>query len=253
MAARIPTKTSQFDGHLAPTSRKAQAHSLSQRAYEGIKHQIISLALPPGAVIDEDRLQAELGLGRTPIREALQRLALEKLVTIVPRRGTFVTEIGLMDLRLLFEVRVPLESLATRLAAQRGQESHWQEMEAVLAGMPPTDDAAANEQMIAIDRRCHEIIYEAAANPFLRDILITLYALSLRLWYYAIAEIGHMRQAVSEHQAILEALRRRDGETAARVMQHHIQAFQTEIQSIIVGSPTLPTLSRVPQEHSHGP
>ncbi|MCX7853916.1 MAG: GntR family transcriptional regulator, partial [Caldilineales bacterium] len=118
MAARIPTKPSQFDGHLAPTSRKTQAHSLSQRAYEGIKHQIISLALPPGAVIDEDRLQAELGLGRTPIREALQRLALEKLVTIVPRRGTFVTEIGLMDLRLLFEVRVPLESLATRLAAQ---------------------------------------------------------------------------------------------------------------------------------------
>ncbi len=236
--------------NLARTAPSPRAHSLSQQAYEAIKHRIISLALPPGAVLDEDSLQAELGLGRTPIREALQRLALEKLVTILPRRGTFVTEIGIMDLRLLFEVRVPLETLAVRLAAQRGHETHWQLMEAVLAQVPESDGPAANEQMIAIDRRCHELIYEAAANPFLTDILVMLYALSLRLWYYALDRIGHMREAVLEHRTLLEALRRRDGEEAARVMEHHIQTFQSEIQSIIVGPPERAAVKA--QERSHG-
>lgn len=214
---------------------RSQPGSLSHQAYEAIKQQIVSLRLAPGAVIDEDHLQVELDLGRTPVREALQRLALEKLVTIVPRRGTFVTEIGIMDLRLLFEARMPLESLAARLAAQRGNESHWQAMESVLAQIPAENGAAGNEQMIAIDRACHEIMYQAAGNSFLGDTLVTLYALSLRLWYYSLAHIGHMRETVDEHRAILEALRKRDADLAAQVMQHHIQAFQDEIQASIVG------------------
>ena len=82
---------------------------LSQTAYQAIKYKIISLELPPGSVVDEFSLRTELGLGRTPIREALQRLSMEKLVTIVPRRGTFVTQIGLTDLQRLSEARLILE------------------------------------------------------------------------------------------------------------------------------------------------
>jgi len=209
--------------------------SLRQQAYERIKQKIVSLELAPGSVIDEAALQAELELGRTPIREALQRLALEKLVVIIARRGMFVAEIGVMDLQRLFEVRVALESMAARLAAQRGTAKHWQRMEAVLAKMPTEIDPDENQTIIAIDQACHEIIYEAIDNEFLRDTLVTMYALSLRLWYFALSKVGDMRGAVLEHMAILEALQAKDGERAAYLIEQHVKTFQDEIQAVMLG------------------
>jgi DNA-binding GntR family transcriptional regulator len=211
--------------------------SLSGQAYMRIRQKIVSLALPPGAVIDEAALQDELALGRTPIREALQRLAHEKLVTIVPRRGMFVTDIGITDLGRLFEVRLMLESQAARLAAVRGTVSHWQRMAAALNGLPAEGILADNEQLITVDAACHEILYEAADNQFLQDTLVTLYLLSLRLWYFALNQIGDMRGAIVEHQAILEALQAQDAERAATLMEQHIRAFQEEIQTVMLGAP----------------
>lgn len=208
--------------------------SYSEQAYRYIKQKIVSLALAPGSVINERALQRELGFGRTPIREALQRLSLEKLVNILSRRGMFVADIGITDLPKLFEMRVVSESLAARMAARRGQPKHWQYMEAVLEQLPDPDQPEYNEALISIDQRCHEIIYEAADNHFLADTLITHYALSLRLWYYFLSEIGDMRSAIMEHQQILEALKERDGQEAARLMGEHIQAFQEEIQAVMV-------------------
>jgi DNA-binding GntR family transcriptional regulator len=130
-----------------PMTDNGRNVSLRQRAYERIKKKIVSLELSPGSVIDEAVLQAELDLGRTPIREALQRLSLEKLVVIVPRRGMFVADIGVMDLQRLFEVRVVLECMAARLAAQRGTEQHWQRMEAVLARLPVGTSSVDNQSM----------------------------------------------------------------------------------------------------------
>ena len=214
--------------------------SLKQRAYERIKQKIVSLELTPGSVIDETALQAELGLGRTPIREALQRLALEKLVMIVPRRGMFVADIGMMDLQRLFEVRVVLESMAARLAAQRGTQEHWQHMAAVLSSLPEPLEIIDNQALIAVDQACHEIIYEAVDNEFLKDTLITMYALSLRLWYFALAKIGDMRGAVLEHVAILEALQAGNADQAVCLLEQHIKHFQEEIQTAMLGVPLRP-------------
>jgi len=214
-----------------------QPASRSMEAYQRIKQQIVSLQLPPGAIIVEADLQRELGLGRTPIREALQRLAQERLVVVLPRRGMFVADIGITDLQRLFEIRLALEDLAVRLAAQRGTEAHWRRMEAALAVMPAADDdpsAIDNEALIAIDEACHEIIYDAADNVFLRDTLVTTYALSLRLWYFSLSRIGDMRSALAEHQHILDALRAGDADESARLMRQHIQAFQAEIQAELI-------------------
>jgi DNA-binding GntR family transcriptional regulator len=210
--------------------------SLRQLAYEQIKWKIVSLELAPGSVIDEAGLRAELELGRTPIREALQRLALEKLVVIIPRRGMFVADIGVMDLQRLFEARVALESMAARLAAQRGSVEHWQRMESVLAHIPDDTQPSQNQAVIAIDQACHELIYEAIDNEFLRDTLITMYALSLRLWYFALSKIGSVRGAVLEHVAILKALAAGDEDEAAYLMEQHIKLFQEEIQAVMLGT-----------------
>jgi DNA-binding GntR family transcriptional regulator len=207
--------------------------SLSQQAYEIIKQKIVSLEMLPGSVIEEVFLQQELGLGRTPIREALKRLSLEKLVVILPRRGMFVSEIGIRDLQQLFELRLPLEILATRLAAERGTEDQWQRMENILDQL--YEGEVDNQALIAIDTACHEIIYESAGNEFLRNILVTHYALSLRLWYYFLARIGDMRDALSDHKLILKALQAKDSDKAAQLMERHIRAFQKEIQQEMLG------------------
>jgi DNA-binding GntR family transcriptional regulator len=210
-----------------------QPPPLSQQAYDAIKRKIVTLQLAPGSVIDETALQGELGLGRTPIREALKRLSLEKLVTILPRRGMFVTDIGITDLKRLYEVRVELEALAARLAARRGRPAHWQQMAAVLANVSVEK---GHDSLIAIDEACHQIMYEAADNEFLADMLSSLYALSLRLWYFALADIGDMHDTVLEHQIILEALQAGDGEQAAALITEHVNTFMEEIQSAMVGS-----------------
>ncbi len=223
--------------HRGDMAENESGSSLSQAAYEQIKQKIVSLELAPGAVIDEAGLQAELNLGRTPIREALKRLSLEKLVNIVPRRGMFVTDIGVMDLHYLFEVRVPLESLAARLAAQRGTAQHWAQISAALRQLPPHGTDATNETLIAIDRTCHEVVYRATANKFLQDTLVTMYTLSLRLWYYALTQITDMRSAILEHAAILQALEQGNADEAARLTERHIKSFQDEIQAAMLGTP----------------
>jgi DNA-binding GntR family transcriptional regulator len=211
--------------------------SLSQQAYESIKQKIVSLEMAPGSVINESYLQEDLGLGRTPIREALKRLSLEKLVQIIPRRGMFVSDIGIRDLQQLVEMRLPTECLAVKLAAERGTAEHWQQMDDVLRDFPEV--AIDNQKLIVVDKSCHEIIYEAAENEFLKDVLVTHYALSLRLWYYFLSEIGRIHDALLDHRQILGALQARDAEEAARLMEKHIRSFQEEIQRVMVGSPGL--------------
>ncbi len=104
---------------------------LSDEAYRAIKRKIATLELPPSSLINEQKLVQELGIGRTPVREALHRLALENLVTIVPRRGTFVSNVGITDLQELAEIRQELEGLAARLAVERMDADYLAEMESL--------------------------------------------------------------------------------------------------------------------------
>lgn len=209
--------------------------SLSEQAYELIRHKIVTLALAPGNVINEAELQTELELGRTPIREALRRLSFEKLVTIIPRRGMFVTDIGISDLQRLFEVRLTMEELAAKLAAQRGTAVHWQWMEKLTHDLPANSENFSNEQWIAIDEAFHNCIYQATNNPFLENTLTYYYTHSLRLWFYFLADIGDMGDAIKQHENILAALKTGNGEQAAQVLRAHIQTFQDELQSVMLG------------------
>ena len=222
-----------------PNARQAQ-QSLSEQAYEKIRYRIVTLDLVPGAVIDEAQLQAELDLGRTPIREALKRLELEGLVSIVSRRGIFVTPINLTDLQRLYEVRLNLECLATELAAQRGTAVHWQEMADELNQVNDPEDITP-ELLIAVDEACHRIIYDAADNQFLEQTLKALFPLSLRMWYVALAKLGDKKDSliqyvhIVEHREIMVALEAGQGQEASDLMRRHIEAYQHYIENIILG------------------
>lgn len=208
-----------------------EPESLGEQAYQQLRSKIVRLDFSPGDVLKEDELQRSLGLGRTPIREALLRLQREHFVTVIPRRGMFVSGIELDELSLLFETRAVLEPYAARLAALRGTTAQWDEMERTLERT--NEPGLSDDAHLALDRRCHEIMWAASGNRFLWDTLDTLYAQSDRLWHLYLSDVADMAHAVTEHQEILEGLRQGDSDTVADRVEAHVQGFDEAIRSVI--------------------
>jgi DNA-binding GntR family transcriptional regulator len=204
--------------------------SLTDQAYVEIRRRIVSLELAPGAVIREDELQRELGIGRTPIREAIQRLEREQLVVVLARRGVFVAAVDVTDLPLLCESRSMLEAYVARLAAVRGTSANWDALDAVLDSFDPS---AAADEMLALDRQCHEIVWAAAGNRFLTDTLDMLYTQSDRLWRIYLSDMAEVHGAIDEHREIAAALRLGNGEDAAKLSEAHVQHFETSVREVI--------------------
>jgi DNA-binding GntR family transcriptional regulator len=191
---------------------------------------IVRLDLAPGDVIREELLQQTLGLGRTPIREALQRLVRDQFVTVISRRGMYVSSIDVGDLALLYETRAILEPYAMRLACARGTGEVWDEMAALLEG------AAADSSPIAlleIDRRCRELVWAAADNRFLTDHLDMLYAHSDRLWHLYLGDVADLHSMIAEHREILAALRDHDADRAAELIEAHMHRFDQQIRNAV--------------------
>jgi DNA-binding GntR family transcriptional regulator len=205
---------------------------LSDKAYQLIRHKIITLELPPLSAIDEQALMEDLQLGRTPIREALQRLSAENLVSIVPRRGIFVADISLTDLQQVFELRMVLEAFCARLAAQRASEDQLAEMVAIIHEL---DRVAAQDgkALMAIDERFHELLYQAADNEFLADTLRRLHALSFRIWHLLLERLDSVRGAMEQHVDITRALQVGDADRAEALVRQHVAEFQQEIKAAL--------------------
>jgi DNA-binding GntR family transcriptional regulator len=209
------------------------ARSQSEAAYLRIRDRIVSLDMPPGSVVQEARLREELEIGRTPIREALQRLALENLVKSIPHRGTFVTDVNITDLARITEVRVVLEAHAAKLAAERLAASDRpaiQELLDVLEAGGATDQ----RELMRLDQRIHRQIYRAARNSFLESTLERYLNLSLRLWYLVLDHEVRLREAVAEHVELLRAVLAGDGSRAEDGMRRHVAGFEREIRKALV-------------------
>jgi DNA-binding GntR family transcriptional regulator len=210
----------------------ASVRSQGERAYLLIRDQIVTLKLAPGAVIEEAHLRQELGLGRTPIREALQRLAHENLVTFVPHRGTFVCDINLTDLHRLTEVRVEMEGYAARLAAERGSAGDRAAMEALMQELETIDESDVHT-LIRLDQRIHRQVYRATRNAFLQAMLEESFNLSLRIWFLGLDRGVRLKLAVEEHRQLLDAIVSRDAEKAEAVMRQHITGFEHAIRKVL--------------------
>jgi len=212
--------------------QSASVRSQGERAYLLIRDQIVTLRLAPGAVIEEAHLRQELGLGRTPIREALQRLAHENLVTFVPHRGTFVCDINLTDLHRLTEVRVEMEGYAARLAAERGSAGDRAAMEALMQELETIDESDVHA-LIRLDQRIHRQVYRATRNAFLQAMLEESFNLSLRIWFLGLDRGVRLKEAVEEHRQLLDAIVSRDAEKAEAVMRQHITGFEHAIRKVL--------------------
>jgi DNA-binding GntR family transcriptional regulator len=212
----------------ATGARSGAGELLADRAYVELRDLIITLALAPGAPINEELLGRELQLGRTPLREAIKRLALENLISVYPRRGTFVTEINITDLADISDVRVQLEGHAAYRAAQRLTAEQREELDALLERVSQPTGA-----LMELDAEVHRFIYRCAGNPYLRETLERYFNLSLRIWYLVLGRLPHLFERVLEHRDLLLAIRDGDAEGAREIAAEHVATFEVEIRSVL--------------------
>jgi DNA-binding GntR family transcriptional regulator len=214
---------------LAASARRAvDADSKSAEAYRAIKDMIVSLELPPAALLDERGLAERLGVGLTPVRQALRRLEWESLVVILPRRGTLVADLNDSDLGRIYELRSVLEPQAAELAAERGTPEQRAALGAVIAAMHaelarPTPDRRV---LIALDRDLHRQIWAMAGNEMLEQTLEWLFSHVLRRWNVSIDRNESLGSVMQMHDEIADAIVAGDAQQARAAMTRHVAGFQ---------------------------
>jgi DNA-binding GntR family transcriptional regulator len=209
------------------------SRSLSDEAYLRIRDLIVSLELVPGAIVNERELMDRLGLGRTPVREALRALAQAKLVEVYPRRGIFVSSVNVRDLASLSEVRAELESHAAALAARRATPDERAEAGALIGAIERAAGERDERTLIDLDQQIHRHVYRCAHNPFLEETLNQYYVLTLRIWFLALDRVARLDEAVHEHRELMEAIREGDPERASEAMRRHVLGFEQAIRQVL--------------------
>ena len=204
----------------------------TKRAYELIRERITTIELEPGSVINEQDLAEELEMGLAPVREALKLLAHDNLVVITPRHGLYVADVNAPDLEQLSELRLSLEGLSARLAAQRATDDDLVILEALRqeqAATSPQD----SKRLFDVDHKFHQAVAQAAHNKYLADSLERLFGLSQRLWYLALPKLGFLPGAVEKHLDLVQAIKNGDGDEAERIMRAHVGEFYAQVREIL--------------------
>jgi DNA-binding GntR family transcriptional regulator len=211
----------------------ASTGSLSEQAYYLLRDRIVTLRLPPGSLVNERELMDELGYGRTPVRDALRRLADDGLVEVFPRRGIYVGPIDVGDLGAISEIRVELEGFVSRLAAERSSEDDRHDLLGLVAELDSLGPAPDQPTLIELDQRIHRLIYRSAHNAFLETALDRYYVLALRLWFLALDRLPTLEDAVEEHRDLVLAIVRGEAAEAERHARAHVIDFERQIRELL--------------------
>lgn len=198
------------------TSEAASGASLTDVAYQRLEEMVVTLRLKPGEVLSESRLAAELGIGRTPIREALQRLAFEGLISILPRRGVLVSEINISRQLALLDVRREVERLIVRRAAQRadkGERAAFQDLADQLAASARDRDDVT---FMRLDLAFNNMTLAAARNEYAARTMRLMQGLSRRFWYQHYQQALDLERCARLHQAVAQAIADADPEKAGK-------------------------------------
>jgi len=221
------------------TPGRSVAGGLAQRAYEELEEQIVTLQIPPSTFISEMGLSKNLGIGRTPIREALLRLAYEGLVVIIPRRGIFVTEIDVDEHFRMLEFRRDVERLAVRLACSRITDQECSTLRKIATEIEAAGRNNDATQFIRLDQRMDWLIYEAARNKFVTKALRSMSSLNRRFWFRFQRQVVDVPRCATLHAEIAQSVASRDVGAATHQLANLLDYIE-EMTHASVGS------------HSHG-
>ncbi|MBB2987224.1 DNA-binding GntR family transcriptional regulator [Terracoccus luteus] len=222
--------------HLLPAhdDERGTAVSLADLAYSRLKDRLVMLDIRPGEPINDVAVAAELGIGRTPVREALKRLETDHLVVSYNRRGTFATGVDATELGAISEIRQLLEPHAARRAAQNAtapMRAEMRERAVEVRSLQVQDGDRAG--FIAEDMAVHKLIYRATGNPHLEDVLVRYDNLATRIWCLVIDKLPDLAGHVGEHGVLLEAIADGDPDEAARLALAHVTDFEAAIRSVL--------------------
>jgi len=217
----------------AQASSGAHAPSLAEAAYERMKLGIISLRYRPGAYVNEAQLCNELELGRTPVHQAVLRLALEGMLEVVPRKGIIVKPISLQEVTASVEVRLINEPACARLAAERCTPEEYAALTACLRRGERLIGARDITGLMNVDREFHSMLARASRNALLEQILQRLHEQSLRFWFISLSDPSHLKAVDCEHWEVLRALERHDPDAAEAAMRSHIESFRDHIRTSV--------------------
>jgi len=204
------------------------ADSLTEKAYRQIEELIVTLQIAPGAVVSEASLSERLAIGRTPIREALQRLARERLVVVLPRRGIMVSEINVRTQLRLLEVRRELERLIARSAARRASDGQRRRLREVADAMAQAARGNDDITFMRSDRELNLLALEAARNEFATGAMALMHGLSRRFWYIHYKEVADLPLSARLHAELALAIAGGDADQAAAASDRlldYIEAF----------------------------
>jgi DNA-binding GntR family transcriptional regulator len=202
--------------------------TMTDKAYAQLEEMIVTLQLPPGAVLSEILLAQRLSTGRTPIREALQRLSRDGLVNILPRRGVLVSEIDLSAQLRLLEVRRELERLLARGAAKRATPDEREEFAEIARGMREAAEREDDLAFMRLDQQFNALLSAAGRNEFATRSMGLMHGLSRRFWYQHYKQAADLPLAARLHAEVAEAVAigdvRKAGE-ASDALVNYIESF----------------------------
>jgi DNA-binding GntR family transcriptional regulator len=190
--------------------------TLTEQAYRLLEEQIVTLRLKPGEVLSEQMLSANFKIGRTPVREALQRLAREGLMTILPRKGLLVSDINPRSQLLVLEVRRELERLLSRAGAERATKAQRAQLLEIAQGMDRAAKSNDDLAFMRLDRTLNRLMIEAAHNDYAERSMKLLQGLSRRFWYMHYREAADLPLCARLHANQARAIAQGSADAAAR-------------------------------------
>ncbi|SHE55111.1 DNA-binding transcriptional regulator, GntR family [Desulfacinum infernum DSM 9756] len=210
---------------------KAPPKLLREKAYTLLKRKIVTLEYPVGSQLLEQEICEELGIGRTPVREALQRLAAEKLVTIIPRRGMFVSEINFWELQRLIEARLMVDVFCARTAASIASPVQIRALKDLVGSAQQWAAERRIPDLLETDRRFHLHIVAFLENPFISETAEKIYDQMFRTWFLSFSRRtgDEILDTLNEHLSIVEALEARNPDTAERAVRRHVENYRRKL------------------------
>ena len=212
---------------------ETNSESLSTRAYRILLDRLIMLDIPPGEPIMEKLLAEEMGVGRTPLREALKRLESDHLVVTYPRRGTFASQVDVTELAHVSEIRQALEPLAARRAAEvRGGEWRDQLLD-VLENIQHLDPNQSQRDLLAYDLSVHRLIYSVTQNEHLSETLIRLDNIATRIWAALSDRLPSLYEHIVEHTHLIKQILAGEADAAERTASDHVKNFYSMVREAL--------------------
>lgn len=213
-----------------PLSLKpAYSQPLWEAVYRTLREAIVLGDLPPGERLAEQKLAEALGTSRTPVREALRRLALEGFVVLVPRRGAYVASVSLKDMHDIFELRMALEGLAASLAARRITKEEIAVLDSSVLAFKAAAEASDANQAIGVDSYFHTTIYTASRNRRLIQILGNLSDQIQGLRMRSLSAPDRLKDSLNEHRRLVAAIASGDSVAARNAAEEHIMLAEASL------------------------